>query len=126
MKPADLREVQIPDPPSWADATDDPERARILNAIADDARRSLQGQPAVCARCTKEIDQPRFLYRCAECTLPFHRSCILAHFAEHGLAADQRLALIEAAKEQLRRQGRAEINDPALRKALVWLERQDG
>jgi hypothetical protein len=44
--------------------------------------------------------------------------------AAASLPADQCAALIEAAKEQLRRQGRAEINDPSLRAALVWLERQ--
>lgn len=42
------------------------------------------------------------------------------------LRDDLRTALIDAAKAELRRHGREQIEDPALRKALVWLERQDG
>lgn len=46
--------------------------------------------------------------------VPLHRA----------LPADQRTALIDAAREVLRRHNREQIEDPSLRKALVWLEGQ--
>lgn len=60
-------------------------REFILNRIVEDASRAVSGLPPICARCKRVIsDARRFLYRCTECNLPFHRACIIYHFRDDG------------------------------------------
>lgn len=63
-------------------------RAIFLEVLREDIRASLAGCSPLCALCYKGFGpnavQLRAVYRCADCTLPYHRGCLYAHFAAHG------------------------------------------
>ena len=82
-------------------------REEILQAIVDEAREIEAGKPSTCVRCRQPIMHRNQLYRCAECALPFHQPCIVAHFADHTTTPER----AEPGEGDERRSGERRITD---------------